>query len=99
MSVPSAGPFWKEALAPYAEPRLGRSLLDLRRPVLRVVGRHVLPIAGLPRPGPDLGRTGRRVPRARIRRLPRLLPRLAAALQARQRLGRRIPWAVGAVAV
>jgi omega-6 fatty acid desaturase (delta-12 desaturase) len=29
MPVRSTGPFWKEALAPYAEPRLGRSLLDL----------------------------------------------------------------------
>ncbi len=29
MSVTSAGPFWKEALAPYAEPRLRRSLVDL----------------------------------------------------------------------
>jgi acyl-lipid omega-6 desaturase (Delta-12 desaturase) len=34
MSVPSAGPFWKEALAPYAEPRLGRSLVDLASSVV-----------------------------------------------------------------
>jgi len=27
----SRSPFWKETLAPYAKPRLGRSLLDLAR--------------------------------------------------------------------
>ena len=29
MSEPSSRPFWKEPLAPYAQPRLTRSLLDI----------------------------------------------------------------------
>jgi omega-6 fatty acid desaturase (delta-12 desaturase) len=34
MSKPSAGPFWKEALAPYAAPSVGRSLLGLATSVV-----------------------------------------------------------------
>jgi acyl-lipid omega-6 desaturase (Delta-12 desaturase) len=34
MSQASKGPFWQEALAPYAQPRLGRSLLDVATSVV-----------------------------------------------------------------
>ena len=34
MSQASTGPFWQEALAPYAQPRLARSLLDLATSVV-----------------------------------------------------------------
>ena len=34
MSHPSKGPFWREDLAPYAQPRLTRSLLDVATSVV-----------------------------------------------------------------
>src|SRR5215210_1889563 len=38
----SERPFWREALAPYAQPRLGRSLLDLATSVLPYLGLFAL---------------------------------------------------------
>ncbi len=42
MSTPSAAPFWKEALAPYAKPRVGRSLLELATSVMPYLALTVL---------------------------------------------------------
>ena len=39
---PGSGPFWREALAPYARPRLGRSLLDLATSVVPYLALSVL---------------------------------------------------------
>jgi omega-6 fatty acid desaturase (delta-12 desaturase) len=38
----SARPFWREALAPYAQPHLGRSLLDLATSVVPYLALSVL---------------------------------------------------------
>ena len=42
MSYASEGPFWKEALTPYARPRLRRSLLDLATSVVPYLGLSLL---------------------------------------------------------
>ena len=42
MSDPAKGPFWREPLAPYAQPRLARSLLDVATSVVPYLALSVL---------------------------------------------------------
>ena len=84
-------PFWREALAPYARPHLGRSLLDIATSVVPYLVLLVLMYLAL-----DvsyllvlaLALPRRRLPAPHIHRVPRLRPRLVPAVEARQRLAR-----------
>ncbi|GAC1518748.1 MAG: fatty acid desaturase [Thermoleophilaceae bacterium] len=42
VAVPAAAPFWRESLAPFARPRIGRSLLDLATSVVPYLGLSAL---------------------------------------------------------
>ena len=82
-------PSWREILAPYARPRLGRSLLDVASSVVptwrcrrRCTWRRRL----LPAGAGDRDRCG--IPGADVHPLPLLLARLVPGLQARQHAGR-----------
>ena len=60
MSYPSKRPFWHEALAPYAQPRLARGVLEIATSVVAYVALSVLMYLTL---GVSIGRHGYSKPR------------------------------------
>lgn len=85
MSQPSNRPTWHQVLAPYAQPRLGRSLFDVATSVVPYLALSVLMylLLGVS----DLLALALVVPTAgfgaHVRRVPRLHARIADRLQAR----------------